>query len=100
MVSVRNHAVWICEPRLHRCGFGAPKKSRALRPASSAPPSSLHQELDLSLFQALVLKRFNEANSFLFSEIQDVTKVEAGELRRTLQSLACGKVGLCMCMCV
>ncbi|XP_018417756.1 PREDICTED: cullin-4A [Nanorana parkeri] len=49
------------------------------------------KELQVSLFQTLVLLMFNEGDDFSFEEIKMATAVEDGELRRTLQSLACGK---------
>jgi cullin-4 len=50
-----------------------------------------HKELKVSLFQTLVLCSFNEADDLSLEEIKEATGVEDGELRRTLQSLACGK---------
>ncbi|KAG8586623.1 hypothetical protein GDO81_005436 [Engystomops pustulosus] len=49
------------------------------------------KELQVSLFQTLVLLMFNEGDEFSFEEIKLATGVEDSELRRTLQSLACGK---------
>ncbi|NXD23222.1 CUL4A protein, partial [Spelaeornis formosus] len=49
------------------------------------------KEFQVSLFQTLVLLMFNEGDEFSFEEIKMATGVEDGELRRTLQSLACGK---------
>lgn len=49
------------------------------------------KELQVSLFQALVLLLFNDKDSYSFEEIKQATGIEDGELRRTLQSLACGK---------
>ncbi|XP_033868016.1 cullin-4A-like [Acipenser ruthenus] len=49
------------------------------------------KELQVSLFQTLVLLMFNEGEEFTFDEIKTATGIEDGELRRTLQSLACGK---------
>ncbi|XP_076033393.1 cullin 4 isoform X2 [Oratosquilla oratoria] len=49
------------------------------------------KELQVSLFQALVLFLFNETDNLNFREISNRTSIEEGELRRTLQSLACGK---------
>ncbi|KAL1121990.1 hypothetical protein AAG570_003398 [Ranatra chinensis] len=49
------------------------------------------KELQVSLFQALVLLLFNECNEIAFEDIKASTNIEDGELRRTLQSLACGK---------
>ena len=50
------------------------------------------KELSVSLFQAVVCLLFNDAESLTFEEIKSATGVEDKELRRTLQSLACGKV--------
>ncbi|KAJ2948016.1 hypothetical protein O0L34_g9811 [Tuta absoluta] len=50
-----------------------------------------NKELQVSLFQALVLLLFNGGDSLSFEEIKASTNIEEGELRRTLQSLACGK---------
>lgn len=49
-------------------------------------------ELLVSLFQALVLLMFNTKNEYSYSEVSAATKIETMELKRTLQSLACGKV--------
>uniref|UniRef100_A0AAQ5YES6 Cullin family profile domain-containing protein n=1 Tax=Amphiprion ocellaris TaxID=80972 RepID=A0AAQ5YES6_AMPOC len=49
------------------------------------------KELQVSLFQTLVLLMFNEGEEFSMEEIRTATGIEEGELRRTLQSLACGK---------
>lgn len=49
------------------------------------------KDLLVSLFQALVLLLFNDKNVFGFDEIKSACNIEDGELRRTLQSLACGK---------
>lgn len=48
-------------------------------------------ELLVSLFQALVLLLFNAKNEYSYDEILTATKIETMELKRTLQSLACGK---------
>ena len=45
----------------------------------------------MSLFQTLCLLLFNEGNEFTLEEIAIATAIEDSELRRTLQSLACGK---------
>lgn len=45
----------------------------------------------MSLFQALVLILFNETDNLSLEDIKAATNIEDGELRRTLQSLACGK---------
>lgn len=42
--------------------------------------------------QAVVLMLFNDAMKLSFEDIKDSTGIEDKELRRTLQSLACGKV--------
>ncbi|XP_028894290.2 cullin-4A [Zeugodacus cucurbitae] len=49
------------------------------------------KELLVSLFQGLVLLLFNDKNGLTFEEIVAATNIEDGELRRTLQSLACGR---------
>ncbi|XP_053284479.1 cullin-4B isoform X1 [Pleuronectes platessa] len=49
------------------------------------------KELQVSLFQTLVLVMFNEGEEFTLEEIKLATGIEDSELRRTLQSLACGK---------
>ena len=50
------------------------------------------KELQVSLFQALVLLLFNDSDQYFFEEIKARTAIEDSELRRTLQSLACGLV--------
>ncbi|XP_069049886.1 cullin-4B isoform X2 [Lepisosteus oculatus] len=49
------------------------------------------KELQVSLFQTLVLLMFNEGEEFSLEDIKQATGIEDSELRRTLQSLACGK---------
>ncbi|KAI0041999.1 Cullin-domain-containing protein [Auriscalpium vulgare] len=49
-----------------------------------------HKELSVSLYQALVLLLFNAANRISFRDIAAQTQIEDAELRRALQSLACG----------
>ncbi|KAF7668273.1 hypothetical protein LDENG_00025440 [Lucifuga dentata] len=49
------------------------------------------KELQVSLFQTLVLLMFNEGEEFSMEDIRAATGIEEGELKRTLQSLACGK---------
>lgn len=49
------------------------------------------KELQVSLFQTLVLILFNDCNELTFEEIKQATAIEDSELRRTLQSIACGK---------
>jgi len=51
------------------------------------------KELSVSLFQAVVLMLFNDVDSLTYTDIKDATGIEEKELKRTLQSLACGKVG-------
>lgn len=43
------------------------------------------------MFQALVLILFNDSDNLSLEDIKAATNIEDGELRRTLQSLACGK---------
>ncbi|XP_046414629.1 cullin-4A isoform X2 [Neodiprion virginianus] len=50
-----------------------------------------NKELQVSLFQALVLILFNDTDNLSLEDIKAATNIEDGELRRTLQSLACGK---------
>nr|XP_054770971.1 cullin-4A-like [Lytechinus pictus] len=49
------------------------------------------KELQVSLYQTLVLLLFNEGDNFSLEDIRQATNIEDSELRRTLQSLACGK---------
>ncbi|CAG9855429.1 unnamed protein product [Phyllotreta striolata] len=49
------------------------------------------KELVVSLFQTLVILLFNKYDEVTFEYIKAATNIEDGELRRTLQSLACGK---------
>ncbi|XP_018322699.1 cullin-4B isoform X2 [Agrilus planipennis] len=49
------------------------------------------KELVVSLFQSLVLLLFNSHDELSFDYIKGATNIEDGELRRTLQSLACGR---------
>ncbi|KAL1924121.1 uncharacterized protein VTP21DRAFT_7156 [Calcarisporiella thermophila] len=53
-----------------------------------------NKEVQVSLFQTVVLLLFNDCSrqSIPYSEIKEMTNIEEKELRRTLQSLACGKV--------
>ena len=48
--------------------------------------------VQVSLHQAMVLLLFNNSEELPFNEIATALNVPDGELRRTLQSLACGKV--------
>ncbi|GFY80642.1 cullin4 [Actinidia rufa] len=50
------------------------------------------KELAVSLFQTVALMLFNDSQNLSFQDIKDSTGIEDKELRRTLQSLACGKV--------
>mmetsp|Transcript_2995 Transcript_2995/g.4280 ORF Transcript_2995/g.4280 Transcript_2995/m.4280 type:complete len:759 (-) Transcript_2995:246-2522(-) len=50
------------------------------------------KELSVSQLQAMVLMCFNYAEKIQFPDVKEQTGIEDGELRRTLQSLACGKV--------
>lgn len=55
------------------------------------------RELAVSVYQTAVLMLFNDVidpqgGSLTFGDIKAATSLEDGELRRTLQSLACGKV--------
>lgn len=49
------------------------------------------KELVLSVFQAAVMLLFNDSEELAFEEVASATGLEHRELRRTLQSLACGK---------
>jgi len=49
------------------------------------------KELQVSLFQALCLLQFNSVDEMTLEEVKEASNIEDGELRRTLQSLACGK---------
>ena len=52
------------------------------------------EKLDIHIyfFQTLCLIHFNSSNeASSFAELKEATNIEDGELRRTLQSLACGK---------
>lgn len=49
------------------------------------------KELVVSLYQTVVLLCFNGVDSLGFKEIKEQARIEDQELRRTLQSLACGK---------
>ncbi|KAI1287352.1 Cullin-4B [Halotydeus destructor] len=50
-----------------------------------------NKELQVSLFQALVLLLFNDNDELTLEDIKQRTAIEETELARTLQSLACGK---------
>lgn len=49
------------------------------------------KELALSFFQATVLMAFEERDTLTYKELSVATEVEDDELKRTLQSLACGR---------
>lgn len=49
--------------------------------------------------QTVVLMLFNDAQKLSFQDIKDSTGIEDKELRRTLQSLACGKVRVLQKVC-
>lgn len=49
------------------------------------------KELNVSLFQCLILLLFNENDTFGYESIQKATGIADDELKRTLQSLACGR---------
>ena len=59
--------------------------------ASFGPTAANNKELKVSLFQTLCLLCFNSCDDLSLEEIREATNIEDGELRRTLQSLACGK---------
>lgn len=50
------------------------------------------KELQVSLFQTMVLVLFNDRNRWTLDELEEETRIEKKELARTLQSLACGKL--------
>lgn len=49
------------------------------------------KELKVSLFQSLCLMAFNGTDELGYAELKVITNIEESELKRTLQSLACGK---------
>ncbi|KAI0662359.1 Cullin-domain-containing protein [Cubamyces menziesii] len=49
------------------------------------------KELSVSLYQAVILLLFNEESTMSYADIKEQTRLDDGELQRTLQSLACGK---------
>ena len=56
------------------------------------------KELELSFVQTVVLMSFDSSSyihkiGFSVLQIQEITNIESGELRRTLLSLACGVIG-------
>ena len=44
------------------------------------------------VLQAVVLMLFNDVDSLSLADIRDASGIEDKELRRTLQSLACGRI--------
>ena len=46
----------------------------------------------MSVLQAVVLMLFNDVDSLSLADMRDASGIEDKELRRTLQSLACGKI--------
>ena len=54
----------------------------------------------LVVLQTVVLMLFNDAEKLSFQDIKDSTGIEDKELRRTLQSLACGKVRVLQKVCL
>ncbi|TFK48041.1 Cullin-4B [Heliocybe sulcata] len=49
------------------------------------------KDLSVSLHQAVILLHFNDVDEIPFIDIQTSVRMEDAQLRRTLQSLACGK---------
>lgn len=45
-----------------------------------------------SVLQAVVLMLFNDMDTLSLTDIREASGIEDKELRRTLQSLACGKI--------
>ena len=54
----------------------------------------------LAVLQTVVLMLFNDAEKLSLQDIKDATGIEDKELRRTLQSLACGKVRVLQKVCL
>lgn len=50
------------------------------------------KEFQLSMYQTLVLLLFNNKDDISYEDILESTKIDESELKRQLQSLACGKV--------
>jgi len=50
------------------------------------------KELSVSLFQTVILLLFNDSPSLSYRDIRESTRLEESELKRTLLSLACGRV--------
>lgn len=51
------------------------------------------KELELSLYQTIVLLCFNDADELTQQQLADQTNLEAGELQRTIMSLTVGPPG-------
>jgi len=49
------------------------------------------KELNISLYQAVILLLFNGEETLSLSELKEQTQMEDDDLRRTLQTLACAK---------
>ncbi|KAK1256918.1 Cullin-4 [Acorus gramineus] len=56
------------------------------------PPMDVRLPHELNVYQTVVLMLFNDTEKLSFQDMKDSTSIEDKELRRTLQSLACGKV--------
>ncbi|GJS57870.1 cullin-4 [Tanacetum coccineum] len=56
------------------------------------PPMDARLPPELTVSQTFVLMLFSDAQKLSLQDIRDATRIEDNELRRTLQSLACGKV--------
>ncbi len=67
------------------------KPSKAMMLKASSPPAPCLTPFDP--VQAAVLLLFNDTDTLSYGDIAAATGLEAKELKRTLQSLACGKVG-------
>jgi cullin-4 len=50
------------------------------------------KEFQLSIYQSLVLLVFDNKDEMTYEEILESTKIDEVELKKTLQSLACGKI--------
>jgi cullin 3 len=48
-------------------------------------------ELTVSTYQAVILLLFNDADTLTYRELAEATEIPAGDLKRSLQSLACAK---------
>jgi len=53
--------------------------------------ASRKHEINVSTFQMCILLLFNAADSLSYADISEATKIPVAELKRALQSLACGK---------